>query len=149
MSVYDLVTMDRAPAIDPSVVRVARERAGLTQLQLALRVGVVGGERISSWERGFSRPRTPAVLHALAGALHVTPASLLADPPEGPDLRWLRFVAGLSTAELAELVGVSPATIQRWESGQRDRPLPMEVLEALGRALDVLPGQVREALERS
>ena len=144
-----LSTMDRAPAIDPNVVREARERAGLTQLQLAYRVGVVGGERISSWERGLSRPRTPAVLHALAKALKVSPVSLLVEPAQGPDLRWLRFAAGLSTAELAKRVRVSSATIQRWESGQRDRPLPMESLGALARALDVSPGQVRAALDRS
>jgi transcriptional regulator with XRE-family HTH domain len=128
---------------------MARERAGLTQLQLATRVGVVGGERISSWERGLSRPRTPAVLHALAEALTIEPRALLADPAGGPDLRWLRFVAGLSTDELAKLVGVSPATIQRWEGGARGRPLPMEVVGALGKALGVSPGQVRAALERS
>ena len=114
--------MDRAPAIDPTVVREARERAGLTQLQLAYRVGVVGGERISSWERGLSRPRTPAVLHALAKALKVAPVALLVEPPEGPDLRWLRFAAGLSTAELAERAGTSVTTIHRWENGQLQRP---------------------------
>ena len=149
LSVYYLVTMDRAPAIDPSVVREARERAGLTQLQLAYRVGVVGGERISSWERGLSRPRTPAMLHALAKALKVSPVSLLVEPAGGPDLRWLRFAAGLSTAELAKRVGVSSATIQRWESGQRGRPLPMEVIAALAGALRVAPSVARAALERS
>ncbi|MFN2319920.1 MAG: helix-turn-helix domain-containing protein [Dermatophilaceae bacterium] len=144
-----LLTMDRAPAIDPTVLRVARERAVLTQLQLATRVGVVGGERISSWERGLSRPRTPAVLHALAGVLGVEPAALLADPADGPDLRWLRFAAGLSTAELAKRVGVSAATVQRWESGQRSRTLPTDVLEAIAGALGVSSAVAHVAVDRS
>ena len=141
--------MDRAPAIDPTVLREARERAGLTQLQLATRVGVVGGERISNWERGLSRPRTPKVLHALAGALRVKPASLLAEPVDGPDLRHLRFVAGLSTAELAKKVGVSAATVQRWESGQRTRTPPTDGVKLLAKALGVPAAVARAAIERS
>ena len=144
-----LLTMDRAPAIDPTVLREARERAGLTQLQLATRVGVVGGERISSWERGLSRPRTPAVLHALAKALKVAPVALLVEPPDGHDLRWLRFAAGLSTAELAERAGTSVSTIHRWENGQLQRPLPTDMLRALAAALRVSQGQVRTAIDRS
>jgi transcriptional regulator with XRE-family HTH domain len=140
--------MDRAPAIDPSVVREARERAGLTQLQLAYRVGVVGGERISSWERGLSRPRTPAVLHALAKALKVSPVSLLVEPAQGPDLRWLRFAAGLSTAELAERAGTSITTIHRWENGELQRALPTDMVRALARALKVSPERVRHAIYR-
>lgn len=143
-----LCTMDRAPAIDPNVVRKARERAGLTQLQLAHRVGVVGGERISSWERGLSRPRTPVALHALAKALKVSPISLLVEPAHGPDLRWLRFAAGLSTAELAERTGTSVTTVHRWENGQLQRALPTELIRALAQALRVSPGQVRQAIYR-
>ena len=144
-----LLTMDRAPAIDPTVLREARERAGLTQLQLATRVGVVGGERISSWERGLSRPRTPKVLHAVARALRVKPESLLAEPVDGTDLRYLRFVAGLSTAELAKKVGVSAATVQRWESGRRTRTLPTDVVKLLAKALGVPAAVARAAIERS
>ncbi len=33
--------------------------------------------------------------------------------------RELRLLAGLSQAELAELVGVTPAAISRWEAGDR------------------------------
>ena len=43
--------------IDPSELRVAREKAGLTQHELARLVGAAGGERISRWELGTSVPR--------------------------------------------------------------------------------------------
>ena len=138
--------MDRAPAIDPDELRRARERAGLTQLQLALRIGVVGGERISSWERGLSRPRTPTLLHALARALNLPVTSLLAVPVGGPDLRWLRFAAGLSAAELARATGVSVTTIHRWENGHLERRLPSDLVEALARALRIPTGQVEAAV---
>ncbi|KAB7740336.1 helix-turn-helix domain-containing protein [Nostocoides sp. F2B08] len=140
--------MDRAPAINPDALRRARQRAGLTQLQLALRIGVVGGERISSWERGLSRPRTPAMLHALARALDVPATSLLAVTDEGPDLRWLRFAAGLSAAELAHAAGVSVTTIHRWENGQLERPLPSDVLADLATALKTSTAQVDAAVNQ-
>ena len=43
--------------MDPGALRAARERAGLTQHQLARLVGVAGGERVSRWELGTSEPR--------------------------------------------------------------------------------------------
>jgi DNA-binding transcriptional regulator YiaG len=81
--------------IDGVALRAAREKAGLTQHELARVVGVVGGERVAMWERGRSRPRSPRILHALATAVGVPARSLLVPPEDGPTLRWLRFAAGL------------------------------------------------------
>lgn len=45
----------------------------------------------------------------------------------------IRELAGLSQAEIAELVGVTPAAISRWEAGER-RPTGDRAI-AYGRAL--------------
>ena len=81
------------PSTVPRLIR-AREAAGLTQHQLARVVGVAGGERISAWEHGRSRPRTPDLLRRVADALGVSPQDLLVTP-DAPSLRWMRFAAGL------------------------------------------------------
>ena len=87
--------MDAAPAINGPALRDAREAAGLTQADLARAIGVVGGERISMWERGLARPRNPRLLHAAAAAVGVPATFLLEASADGPTMRWLRFAAGL------------------------------------------------------
>ncbi len=62
--------------MDPAALRAARERAGLTQHQLARLVGVAGGERVSRWELGTSEPR-PEILVRLAKVLDVAALDLL------------------------------------------------------------------------
>lgn len=52
-------------------IRQARERAGLTQVQLAERLGV-HGNTISGWERGTQEPRGHLLLK-LSAQLRVTP----------------------------------------------------------------------------
>ncbi|UJH71783.1 helix-turn-helix transcriptional regulator [Ornithinimicrobium sp. INDO-MA30-4] len=44
------------PTIRPDALRHAREAAGLTQHQLAVRLDLSGGERVSSWELGRAQP---------------------------------------------------------------------------------------------
>ena len=85
----------------------------------------------------------------MARVLSVKPESLLAEPVDGPDLRYLRFVAGVSTAELANKIGVSSATVQRWESGQRTRTLPTDAVKGLAKALGVKATVARAAIDRS
>ena len=140
--------MDTGPTIDQEVLRRARERAGLTQHELARRVGVAGGERVSMWERGAAQPR-PELLPPLAAALGLAPADLLVPDRLGSDLRRLRFLAGLSSAGLAETIHLSKVTLKRWEAGHLSR-LPTSVtLEALAGALGVTVLTVRRALTRS
>ena len=62
-----------------SIIRVARQAAGLTQKELAEKLDVTIGT-ISYYERGAGQPKTDN-LFALCNILHIRPADLLrADP---------------------------------------------------------------------
>jgi transcriptional regulator with XRE-family HTH domain len=130
--------------VDPTALRAARERLGLTQHQLARLVGVAGGERISRWELGLDEPR-PDLLVRLARVLDSPPADLLNGARH--DLRGLRYCAGLSSTELAAAVHVSTRTYARWESGSWVRSPSAENLQAIARRLNVPVSVVREALD--
>lgn len=140
--------METAPQINVEALRTARENVGLTQHELAHQIGVVGGERISMWERGEARPRSPRLLHALARALQVTAGDLLVEPEGGPTLRWFRFVAGLSLEEVAEAAHVSTASLKRWEAQGCLRPPAADMVETLAAVLGVSPAAVSAALRR-
>lgn len=134
-------------SVNPAALRAARERAGLTQHQLARLVGVAGGERVSRWELGTSEPR-PEILARLAKVLDVTALDLL-DVAEGADLRALRFAAGLSPSDVAATAHLSERTYVRWESGRWTRlPDPVQV-GALAAALKVSKPMLLDALERT
>ena len=61
------------------IIREARQAAGLTQLELAEKLGVTIGT-IGYYERGAGQPKTDN-LFALCDILHIRPADLLrADP---------------------------------------------------------------------
>ena len=138
--------MEIAPSIDGAALRAARERAGLTQHELAHQVGVVGGERISMWERGEARPRNPHLLHAVARAVQVPVTALLVDPEGVASFRWLRFAAGLSVDEVARSTHVSVASLKRWEA-QGCRRMPSAVtLNAVAVALGVTSAEIESAL---
>lgn len=130
--------------VDPTALRAARQRLGLTQHELARLVGVAGGERISRWELGLDEPR-PDLLLRLASVLELPPVDLLGEARR--DLRKLRFSSGLSSPELAAAVHVSTRSYARWESGAWVRPPSAEILRALARALNVPEGAVCEALD--
>jgi transcriptional regulator with XRE-family HTH domain len=133
------------PIVDPRALRLARERSGLTQHELARLVGVAGGERVSRWERGASAPRAE-VLHRIATVLNVRSADLLT-PVQGPaDLRRLRVMAGRSARQVAERTHISVPTYARWESGHIDRMPATVALEALAEALGVSVDEVTVAL---
>ena len=57
----------------------------------------------------------------LAKALDLPATQLLDITGDVPDLRALRFAAGLSAAEVASRAHVSKTTYQRWESGRWER----------------------------
>ncbi|MEW1912522.1 helix-turn-helix transcriptional regulator [Kitasatospora sp. NPDC085895] len=59
---------------------------------------------------------TPDAVDALLGAGPRRPVAL----PEPAERAWLRTEYGLTKAETAKALGVSPATFTAWESGQRD-----------------------------
>lgn len=67
------------PVPSPNPIAVARVRAGLTQAELARRVGC-SQQTLSGYERG-SRPRSAAVVLRLCTALGVTKEELLGAAP--------------------------------------------------------------------
>lgn len=119
--------------IDPSELRAAREKAGLTQHELARLVGAAGGERISRWELGTSVPR-PDFLVKLARALDIPTLRLVRLDGEIPDLRALRLQAGLTVPDLVAVVKVAVPTYYAWEQGRWIRLPASKTLEALARA---------------
>jgi transcriptional regulator with XRE-family HTH domain len=119
--------------IDPLELRAAREKAGLTQHELARLVGAAGGERISRWELGTSVPR-PEFLVKLARALDIPTLRLVHFDGEIPDLRALRLQAGLTVPDLAAGVNVAVPTYYAWEQGRWTRLPASKTLEVLARA---------------
>lgn len=137
----------RAP-FDPSRLRAAREAAGLSQHELALRSGVVGGDRVSKWERGQAVPR-PAVLARVAEVLGINAKDLLAAEMGQAGLLELRLAAGLTRLQVAQAVHVGERTVARWEKGEFKVMPDVVAGRRLAVALGVEPDQVRLALEVS
>ena len=109
-------------------IRSIRREQKLTQLALAMRVGVTP-QAVGKWERGESEPDISLLL-PIAKALNVTaetlfglenrrgsaPASFLAEEfPES--LKCRRLAANLTQAELARKLDVRPQTVSKWENG--------------------------------
>lgn len=105
-----------------AAIKAARERAGLTQEELARKVGC-SSSTVRNWERGDTRPRSPALM-AIAQATGVPVETLAAS---GATERSVSFLAGAPTdarvadlegrlaavAELAEEVGRLGAIVDR------------------------------------
>ena len=134
--------------LDPSQLRAAREKAGLTQHELARLVGAAGGERISRWELGTSVPR-PDFVVKLARALDIPTHRLIHLDGDVSDLRALRLQAGLTVLELAGSVNVAVPTYYAWEQGRWTRlpgPQSLEGLaSALGEPVELVVAAFREA----
>ena len=134
--------------LDPSQLRAAREKAGLTQHELARLVGAAGGERVSRWELGTSVPR-PDFVVKLARPLDIPPHRLIHLDGDVSDLRALRLQAGLTVLELAGSVNVAVPTYYAWEQGRWTRlpgPQSLEGLaSALGEPVELVVAAFREA----
>lgn len=128
----------------------ARTAAGLTEEELAGRVGLSSGVRITAWESGIvERPR-PRFLPPLAVELGIDPMSLLDVDPADPPLSALRLVAGLRMQDVSELTGLQAMTYQRLENtGRTGRRLPLtdELIARLAAAFGTQPANVWAALE--
>jgi transcriptional regulator with XRE-family HTH domain len=92
-------------------LREARVSAGLTQAQLAARVGVADGTRVAAWEHGRARP------HPVTWATICVLLGIPSEEPEVVTLRGLRLRRGLTHKDVAQALGVHPTTVQRWENG--------------------------------
>lgn len=138
------VSPARAP-LDLSQLRKCRVAAGLTQQELARRLGIAGGERISAWENGRSVPR-PGVLAKAAGVLGVEVVDLLSVERGQESLGELRLCAGLTVRELAARARVGVGTLARWEAGERVAGPDPSALERLARGLGVPTARVSAAV---
>jgi len=121
--------------VDPSALRAAREKAGLTQHELARLVGAAGGERVSRWELGSSTPR-PEFLVKLAQALGIATMGLIRLDGDVPDLRALRLQAGVNVPELADSANLAVPTYYSWEQGRWTRLPAASTIETLARVLE-------------
>ncbi len=74
---------------------------------------------VSGWETGRYSP-TPHLLDRVATALHITIQDLVVLPPEKAMLSDLRTQAGLTQADVAKTLGISPSTLGRIEKGRKD-----------------------------
>jgi transcriptional regulator with XRE-family HTH domain len=135
---------------DPAALRAARRSRGLTQADLANLVGVQRTYAVQ-WERPSDHPGatppTPQTLAALAEALGVHPRELTTIRARDATLADLRAWAGLTQAELARSVGVSPSALGMIERGER-RPT-RELVDALAEVLHEDAAFVRRACSRS
>ena len=131
--------MSPVSSFDPDALRRARLAAGLTQSQLAHRIGVAGAERISMWERGEVPPGSAARLRALGRALKVPPDTFLTTPTvhaeDETDFLRLRIHAGISREDLARRAGVSVGTVyEHRRANERFRAAWSEAQPKGGRA---------------
>lgn len=121
----------------------------MTQAEVARALGLAGGEAVSVWERGAFEPNSARLLHRLAEVLHAAVPDLLYRDGGRADLRYLRLVAGLESAEIAERLHVALSTYRRWERGAWTRMPSAAAIASLSEAFGVPPQVVTAALEHS
>ncbi|RYG35748.1 transcriptional regulator [bacterium] len=146
-----------APEDGPNLGEALRRLRLARRLSLDDAAGRGGASRsaLSAWETGTRRPRGPALVKLLdayeadsrtkarllhlaepqQGRIALADSYLGAPVAPGGVLRTIRERRGMSQGELARRVGVSQATVSRWESGD-DAP-SAENIHALGFALGV------------
>ena len=128
----------------PEVLREARRRAGLTQVDLAKRAGIRDSGRIGIWERGQDQP-SPASIPRLAEALGLAPADLY-DPLGGAvTFEVLRRSEGLSLTALGERTGLGYKRVRRIEKGLQ--VLTNDDVDHLSAALGVTKTRICQAAE--
>lgn len=126
----------------PGRLAAARETAGLTQEQLASKIGVQRAV-ISKYETGAIEPSV-SQLRKLADALDTTIAELLnADDTDeaapagvGDKIRFYRKEQNLTQEELADRADVSIFTLRQYERGARLSPRTDQLIK-LAQALNV------------
>jgi transcriptional regulator with XRE-family HTH domain len=152
----------------PSVLTEARQRANLTQLELAARAEAAEPpgrqpvfnddparerarriaaweNRIGAWERGIDTPSATAI-PTLARVLGIEPLSLFDVDPAAPSFTALRLAAGLTLQALAEATGISYTSLHRMARGVSK--VPDDAARKLARALGVSVPQLRASIER-
>lgn len=127
---------------DGRCLRRARLRSGLSQAELAARIGVKRNN-ITRWE-SEQEPVTPrlSTLALLADVLQVRPGELYRLQSER-GLRRLRLRAGLTQRELGEAAGVPRSTISAIERGRMTPDLRVQT--QLANALHVSAAELDDA----
>ena len=157
------------PRFRPSVLLEARQRANLTQLQLATwadaatpveRQAVSTGDpaeermrriaawesRIGAWERGIDTP-SATYIPTLAGVLGVEPLALFDVDPAAPSFTALRLAAGLTLQALSRATGISYTSLHRMARGVSK--VPDNAARKLAHALSVTVPQLRASIDRN
>ena len=128
--------------MDASKIRAYRRDTGLTQAQLARRLGVAQ-PTVCNWEKGRSAPshRTALKLAAMIGRARIEAERRLEelrvarlitaraarqklDQQRGTLLRMLRQEHDITLDELAGIIGFAPLIVTRWETGEYTMTLP-------------------------
>lgn len=155
------------PKFRPSALLEARERAGLTQLQLATLAESAtsrpsGGasqsadvettrrirtwdSRIRAWERGIDAPSAPYI-PTLAQLLDLAPLSLFDVDPAAPSFTALRLAAGLTLQALADRTGLPYTSLHRMVRGVTQMPAGTE--GRLATALGITRAELLESIAR-
>ena len=159
------------PKFRPTVLLQARERAGLSQLELATlaeqatpvqadasmrrspkaieeerrRRVRTWQSRIGAWERGVDSPSAPYV-PMLARLVDVPPLAFYDADTEAPSFTALRFATGLTLHALADATDVSYTSLHRMLRGVTE--LSEDVVDRLAKALGVGSAEVLAAIER-
>jgi transcriptional regulator with XRE-family HTH domain len=100
-------------------LRRQRILRGLLQKEVANEIGV-DPFTVLNWERGKCEPKI-RFIPAITTFLGYCPWTAPATP--GDRFRMTREGLGLSQAQAASLVGCDPATLSRWETGERRPPV--------------------------
>lgn len=122
-------------------LRQRRTERGFTTDDLGDLAGV-SPPVVSGWETGRYLP-TPHLLGRVAAALHITIQDLVVLPPEKALLSDLRTQAGLTQADVAEVLEISPSSLGRIEKGRK--PADEEIATKLAELYGVSEDQVLRA----
>lgn len=155
------------PRFRPHVLLEARERAGLTQLELAklaeqasraskespqhttaeetTRRVRTWESRIGAWERGVDSPSAPYI-PTLARLVGVQPLELYDLDLGAPSFTALRFAAGMTLQALAEVTGISYTSLHRMLRGVTE--LSPATVARLSSALGASPQEIVASVKR-
>lgn len=138
------------------IIRLRREESGLSQDELARKLGYKSRSTIAKLESGVNDLITQSKIKAFAGALNTTVADLLGlensiqepchagpkiNKEIGKRISKSREDIGITRKELAEKIGVAASTITRYEKGNIEK-IKIPVIEAISRVLGVNPNWI-------
>ena len=104
-----------------SALKYARREAGMTQKQLAQRIGVAQSN-VSAWENGQSRP-TPESMEALREVLQIPEAADQVAPGQAILQKLLARVAVMTGDEIQQILLIADALVsKRLQEATEDRP---------------------------